>query len=559
MSGSNDERVGAGAIAEGMSCIESDREEDAFRPLPVQSDDLDPGEHQSPLGEPSSARAATDSLASGLAFMLVLTVVQRLVGFVRSILFCSLLQDDELGRWSLAFSFLMLAAPLAVFGLPGSFGRYVEHYRGRSQLGTFLRRTVIVSSVFVALTVGVLLWWAPFWAWLILGDAELAFTMRVLALVLVAVIASNFVTELLTAMRKVRAVSVMQFASSMLFATIGIGLISFTPLREKAVIIAFGVASLVAVLVAMKPLQSVRREAGAARGTLSQRSLWQKLVPFAVWMWLTNLLSNLFEAADRFMIVHFSPDTVKNAESLVGQYHASRVVPCVLIAITALVAGVILPYLSHDWEAGRWRTVWRGQALTLKLGSLILTVCGLLILLAAPLLFGWVLRGKYDQGLDVLPWTVTYCIWFSLIALGQNYLLCVEKARLGAMAFFAGLALNLALNLVLLPRFGLIGAIMATTAGNVTAMLLVLYFSARHGLTMDRHLMFCCGLPAVLVLGPWPALAAVLTLALFAVRRQWLFDDEDREIMVGVVSHFSNRWGQWFRRKWFTRKHPTAA
>lgn len=545
MSGCNDERIEAGSTVKGVSCIEPDQEKEAFDPVPVPLGNLALPEHELTVGESSPAAAATDSLASGLAFMLVLTVVQRLVGFVRGILFCSVMQDDELGRWSLALSFLVLAAPLAVFGLPGSFGRYVEHYRGRSQLGIFLRRTVVVSSVFVSVTVGVLLWWAPFWAWLILGDAELAFTMRILTITLIAVIAANFVTELLTAMRKVRAVSVMQFASSILFASVGIGLLSFTAMREKAVIIAFGVASLVAVLVAIKPLQSVQREASVAGEALSQRSLWQKLVPFAAWMWLTNLLANLFEAADRFMIVHLSNETVASAESLVGQYHASRIIPCVLVAITAMVASVILPYLSHDWEANRWQAVRRRQALTLKVGSLVLTACGLLILLAAPLLFAWVLRGKYDQGLNVLPWTLTYCVWFSLIALGQNYLLCAEKAGLGAVAFFMGLALNLALNLALLPRFGLIGAIVATTVGNVTALVLVLYFSKRHGLTIDRHLVFCCGLPAVLILGVWPALAAFLTLALLATRRGWLFDDEDREIMMGVISLFRTRVGQW--------------
>ena len=61
--------------------------------------------------EAAPVRAATDSLATGLMFMLTLAVVQRLVGFVRSVLFCSVLQDDELGRWSLAVSFLLLAAP----------------------------------------------------------------------------------------------------------------------------------------------------------------------------------------------------------------------------------------------------------------------------------------------------------------------------------------------------------------------------------------------------------------------------------------------------------------
>ncbi len=73
----------------------------------------------------ATARTAPrgDSLLAGVAFMLVLNVVQRGVGFVRGLLFCRFLADDALGQFSLANSFLVLAAPLVVLGLPGSFGR----------------------------------------------------------------------------------------------------------------------------------------------------------------------------------------------------------------------------------------------------------------------------------------------------------------------------------------------------------------------------------------------------------------------------------------------------
>ncbi|MCE9604907.1 MAG: oligosaccharide flippase family protein, partial [Planctomycetia bacterium] len=101
-----------------------------------------PSAKSAPVG---SIRA--DSLAEGVIILLALTVVQRLVGFVRGIIFCRSLDVDQLGEWDLAFSFLMLAAPLAVFGLPGSFGRYVEAYRASGQLRTFLRRTTLGSVV----------------------------------------------------------------------------------------------------------------------------------------------------------------------------------------------------------------------------------------------------------------------------------------------------------------------------------------------------------------------------------------------------------------------------
>ncbi len=87
---------------------------------------------------PSSV--AVDTLATSVILMLVMTVLQRLIGFARGIAFCRLLDPEQLGQWDVAFGFINLAAPLAVLGLPGSFGRYFEYYRQRGQVHLFLRR-----------------------------------------------------------------------------------------------------------------------------------------------------------------------------------------------------------------------------------------------------------------------------------------------------------------------------------------------------------------------------------------------------------------------------------
>ena len=83
---------------------------------------------------------------SGVFILLVATVLQRLVGFVREVLFCRWLDAEQLGQWDMAFGFLMVAAPLAVLSLPGTFGRYVERYRQQGQLRRFLRRTALVCA-----------------------------------------------------------------------------------------------------------------------------------------------------------------------------------------------------------------------------------------------------------------------------------------------------------------------------------------------------------------------------------------------------------------------------
>src|SRR5690606_33674978 len=79
-------------------------------------------------------------------------------------------------------------------------------------------------------------------------------------------------------------------------------------------------------------------------------SLWRWLAPFALWMWLNDLLVNLFDVADRYMILHFSQGSEGHALASVGQYHSSFVLGTLIITFGEMVAGIVLPYWSRDWE-----------------------------------------------------------------------------------------------------------------------------------------------------------------------------------------------------------------
>ena len=63
---------------------------------------------------------AADTLADSVLILLAMTAVQRLVGFVRAVMFCRWLSPDQLGLWDMAFSFLLVAAPVVdVAPFPG--------------------------------------------------------------------------------------------------------------------------------------------------------------------------------------------------------------------------------------------------------------------------------------------------------------------------------------------------------------------------------------------------------------------------------------------------------
>jgi PST family polysaccharide transporter len=488
---------------------------------------------ENPPESPVALRA--ESLATGVMFMLGMTVVQKLVGLVRNVLFCGLLADDQLGRWSLAFGFLLLMAPLAVAGLPGSFGRYVEFYRQRGQLRVFLRRTCFVSGVLGSVAV-VLVFLAPRWfAWFIFRDAQQTHLVQLLGIALATAIAFNFSTELLTALRQVRVVSWMQFVNSLVFAVLGLALLYGTRMNEEAVIVAFIAGAVVAGMLGVLVLRSAWRESPGLNEPLPHRELWSKLLPFAGWVWVTNLLANLFDAGDRFMLVHFAPLEAGAADALVGQYHCSRVVPVLLIGIAGTLAGILLPHMSHDWEAGRRDAVSRRLNSCLKLLGLAFTAAAVLILLGSPILFGWVLHGKYDGGLAVLPLTLTYCAWFSLATIAQTYLWCAERAKVSSLALLIGLLGNLALNYLLVPRLGLLGAVLATAAANGVALVLIFEFSQRAGMKIDGGTWLASGLPLLACLGPWPAAAALIVVGWLAVRGSWFFTIDERQQVVSLM------------------------
>jgi O-antigen/teichoic acid export membrane protein len=490
---------------------------------------------------PAEATSAPhDRLAVGMAYLLALSILQRAVGLVRNVLVCRVLSPEELGRWNLAFAFLMLAGPLAVLGLPGTFGRYVEHFRSRGQLKLFLRRSSLASAAFAALAVGAILAAPAPFAELVFRDAGQVRLMVVSALVLGAVIAFNFFTELFTALRRSRVASNMQFAHSLLFTGAALALVMTAAPAAEAVVFAYGLACVLACAGAVSAMRESSRGAPRADDPLPHAEFWKKLLPFAGWIWATNLVVNLSDVADRYMILYFAAGDAGAASALVGQYHSSRIAPDLLASLAVMVAAVMLPYNSHDWESGRRDAVSLRIRLAVKVVCVVFLTAGLALLSVAQPLFDHILSGKYAAGEAILPWTLLLCIYFGLTMIAMNYLWCAERAGRAMSVMGVGLIINIVLNLVLLPRLGLPGAVIATAAANAATLALTLRFNSRLGMRLDRGVLAAALAPLSLLLGPAPAAGALVALVYWSFRSEGLLSLAERTLLVQAVESFTS-------------------
>jgi O-antigen/teichoic acid export membrane protein len=479
--------------------------------------------------EPPSAPLAADSLADGMLIMLVLTVIQRGAGFLRGILLCRWLAPEELGRWDLAWGFFCLAAPLAVLGLPGSFGRHVETFRQGGQLRSFLSSTAWACTGLAVIAALGLIAFPEAVSWYLFNSTAHASLAVELAVGLLAVIAFNFLIELLSALRQVRAVSLMQFANGILFTGIATLTVGFTGGGTSAIAAAYVAACGLTSVVAIAWLGDQLGELPEDRADLKQTDLWAKLAPFAAAVWLTNVVANLFDVADRQMIVHCSGLSEIDAQAMIGQYASSRAIPQLLVQLGGMAGSLLLPYLAHDWEAGRREEVSEKTNFALKLLGLVLFGGGTMILLAGPLVFGILFNGKYAEGEAILPLTLVYCTWLGMCQIAHYYLWCAERSWLSAVTLAVGVALNVALNLVLLPLLGLSGVVLATAAGNGAALAVSLALGIWLGLKVHRGTWVICLLPLTLAGGWLLAVPALIAVLIAIVRTEWILAPAEKD------------------------------
>jgi PST family polysaccharide transporter/stage V sporulation protein B len=217
-------------------------------------------------------------------------------------------------------------------------------------------------------------------------------------------------------------------------------------------------------------------------------------------------------------------------------------IPLVFVALAELLAAAIIPYLAQDWEVGRRELVAARLRLSLKLGGLALTAGGGLLLAVAPTLFQVAWNGKFALGLHVLPWTMAACAWTALALLAQNYLWCAEKARLGVVPLFAGLACSVGLNWLLLPNLGLPGMALATALARLAALAALYALLGRSGMRFDRGTLLLSGCPVVLTAGPWVTGLALVVLAAVAATSAYLLTADEMAMLRAAARTCRERW-----------------
>ncbi len=473
-----------------------------------------------------------DSFSKSVVLLGCLIVLQRGIGFLRSFYVCGALSATEVGQWDLAFNFLVIAAPLAVLGIPGSFGRYLARYETSGQLGRFLSHTLL-ACLALTIAASTLIWACRgFVAEYFFGGAGNVDLVTLLAFGLPLVVFFNFATSWFTGKRLNRIVFRIQFAQTLFFAVLCVLTFGMLQATAFAVIVSYLLSCLVGIFLAAgyALADGDRQRSSEQRGELL--SVWNKVLPFAAWVWVSNAMFNLFAVCDRLLLVNFHPAKDDGVQFLIGQYHTACILPALLMTLGAMAGSMGIPYLSKDWESGNRDAVTERMNLMLKAIGLLCVFGSIGILLFAPLLFGGIWHDKFTIGESLLPMTLSYCSLAAMTFVAQKYFWCIEKTWLSSSLLLFGLTANFVLGLALIGPFGIEGVVASTLVAHAIVLVGVLILCQRHGLRIDRGVFVVGAVLLAICLGKWIACLCFVVLALVTIFTPILFDETAKQMAI---------------------------
>ncbi|MEN0087115.1 MAG: polysaccharide biosynthesis C-terminal domain-containing protein [Pseudomonadota bacterium] len=420
-------------------------------------------------------RAASLRMA-GFAFSI--RIASAAIGFFSQIILARLLGAFEYGIFSLVFVAALLGGGLACLGMQTAALKFVATYRAAGDLERlrgilFASRLVAVGlAIGAALLGGIVLW--------LLRDAVEQFylTPFALALALLPIIALSEVQDMLgRAFDSPDAAFVPTFivrptlllGLTVLAISAGCGATAVTALY-------CGLGAVLAAVIwqALQLAGPARHAAPAGPRKVELRHWMIVALPIFLVGGFFNLLTNV----DVLVLGYFvAPDQVAI------YFAAAKILALVHFVPFAIKAAVQHRFASLH-QAGDAEGLASFVRDIVRWGFVPTLLLGLIIGLAAPFILALFGPG-FDDAAPIIWVLIAGLICRSTVGPAESLLTMVGQERICAVAYAATLAVNVTLNVLLIPKFGLWGAAFATaTAMVVEALVLWLVVKRRLGFSV---------------------------------------------------------------------------
>jgi O-antigen/teichoic acid export membrane protein len=374
-------------------------------------------------------------------YLSVSQVVNKLLYLVLMMVMARKLGVDGLGNYAFVFAFISIVFPFTELGLTNLTVRTIARHKAQSAtlIGNVIAiRLIAFAVVAVLATIYITT----------VGNLKAALLLSLLIMLCMSLLI--IFNSVFRAFEKMEYQAMVEIAQSVVTVALGVvflakggGLLSL--------MVAFVLGNMAALAVAIRiTCQKYRPQ------LMINFVMWKSLLKDGFYFWMAFLFALVVYNADMLMLFY-----LKGSE-VTGLYKAAYTIVKNVEILPPLFVMALYPQFSRFWVSNRKGLVnaYR-KAFGLMLLAAVAIVAGV-ILLAKPLIF-LVFGDMFKQSVLLLQMLSLTILFFLLNTLNGHYLFAVNRQREHTIFAAIGVALNVMLNLALIPTYGAYGAVISTT------------------------------------------------------------------------------------------------
>jgi len=402
----------------------------------------------------------------------------KLLGYAYRVIIARYFGAETYGIYSLAIMVLGLFVTFSFLGIGKGLVKYIPVFRGKNQtsnIQSIFRSSYILLS-FTSIAAGIILFvFAKKISLSIFHEPNLVIFLQLFSFAVpLSVFFSLFISVLLAYEKIGWHTFISDFLLNFL-KVLALAILIFAGLNSNAIIYSYLIGTLVVVFVIFyvmkKQIPEIFHKSNLKNKERSK--LFRELFSFSWPLLLSGFIWNVFEWADTFFIGYF------RTSAEVGFYNAAMPIALFLFIPAFLFAKLFYPLINKEYHRGNRDLV---DELTKQVAKWILLLSFPLFTLI--LLFpGSFINILFGEEFLVAEKALIYLsigfMFTSVFSISGYVLLLLEKSKNMLYSTLSVFILNIILNVILIPRFGITGAAISTTI-SIIALYTILTAQAYH-------------------------------------------------------------------------------
>lgn len=447
-------------------------------------------------GEGGSGGERRDSMiremVKGSGVLLVALVVELGVSFVAKVIMAQSLSQVNYGVVSLGIVVMSILSTVTMLGLRTGIARYLPRFDGLAD-----RRGILVSSFLMAMPVSVgaglaVFLGAPFLAVDVFSDPALTVPLRIFACIIPLTAFVNMVIGTGQGLKDPLPQVLFRHLLLPIARFAGIGAVILAGFGAVAIAGAYFAAYLLTAVLALWYLVTQTPLLDRSSGWTPR---YRELLAFSAPLIITRVMVHVFSDLDMLML----GSLVADGTAAVGTYNV--VYPLAELLTIALTAFrfIFVPVLSElhaDQEIADARRLYQ---VSTKWAGMVTLPLFLVLLLFPERIISLTFGAKYAEGATALAILAIGFFVHSVVGLNGSALTAFGRTRTIMWDNVVTATVNVGLNLLLIPRYGIVGAAVATAASYI--LLNLLYSIQLYGEIGVQPLTAALARPALISVG----------------------------------------------------------